>query len=74
MDHITLLKMRRYGLAFGEHCVIIADKNLVKVVSQVEYDPRCRLWRASVSLALRDMKFTRRNTDLIDWEIANEFI
>jgi hypothetical protein len=41
---------------------------------QLTYDANCRLWRASVSLALRDMKVTHRNCDLIDWDIANEFI
>ncbi len=41
---------------------------------QLTYDSRCGLWRASVALALRDMKHTRRNCDLIDWDIADEFI
>jgi len=40
----------------------------------LQYDPQVRLWRASVDRALKDMRVTRRNTDLIDWEIANEFI
>lgn len=38
------------------------------------YDRRRRLWRASVALALRDMKTTRRDTDLIDWSAADEFV
>lgn len=37
-------------------------------------DHRCGMWRANVALALRDMKATRRNCDLIDWDIVNEFI
>ncbi|GAB6393667.1 MAG: type IV toxin-antitoxin system AbiEi family antitoxin domain-containing protein [Treponematales bacterium] len=37
------------------------------------YDPRCRLWRASVFLALRDMRRMRRPLDLIDWDAAREF-
>lgn len=41
---------------------------------QLSYDENCRLWRATVSLAVRDMKVTHRNCDLIDWDIANEFI
>lgn len=41
---------------------------------QLEYDARCHLWRASVALALRDMKLTRRNLDLIDWSVANESV
>lgn len=38
------------------------------------YDDRCGLWRAKVFLALQDMKNTRRNCDLINWELANELI
>ena len=44
------------------------------IMNQLSYDANCRLWRASVPLALRDMKATHRNCDLIDWDIANEFI
>lgn len=44
------------------------------IIKQLSYDADCRLWRASVPLALRDMKATHRNCDLIDWDIANEFI
>jgi hypothetical protein len=38
------------------------------------YDARCRLWRASVSLAIRDMRLTRRTMDLIDREVADELV
>ncbi len=38
------------------------------------YDADCRLWRATSKLALRDMKRTSRNCDLIDWDVANELI
>ena len=40
----------------------------------LEYDPRCHLWRASVGLALRDMKAARRSLDLIDWSVVNESV
>ena len=36
------------------------------------YDGRCRLWRATPALALRDMRRAGRNLDLIDWEAARE--
>jgi len=39
---------------------------------ELRYDPRCRLWRASVLLALRDMRRARRPLDLIDWDAARE--
>ena len=41
---------------------------------QLSYDPRCGLWRASVAQALRDMTVTRRVMDLVDWDVAHEFI
>lgn len=44
------------------------------ILNQLFYDKDARLWRASVPLALRDMKATHRNTDLINWDIAHEFI
>jgi len=44
------------------------------VAEQLHYDPRCHLWRASVALALRDMRATRRNMDLIDWSVVNESV
>lgn len=40
----------------------------------LSYDTGCRLWRASIAQAIRDMKMTRRNLDLIDWSIVNESI
>lgn len=42
------------------------------LVGQLKYDTRCRLWRASVAQALRDMKATRRSQDLVDWSVVHE--
>jgi hypothetical protein len=44
------------------------------VANELQYDPRYRLWKASVPLALEEMRRTRRALDLIDWSVANEFI
>ena len=44
------------------------------LINRVTYDHDCGMWRANVALALRDMKATHRNCDLIDWDIANELI
>jgi hypothetical protein len=41
---------------------------------QLEYDARCHLWRASVALAVKDMKSTKRNLDLIDWGVIHESV
>ncbi len=43
------------------------------IMNRLIYDANCRLWRASVPLAIRDMRATHRNCDLIDWSAANEF-
>lgn len=45
-----------------------------ELADHLTYDPICRLWRASVPLALRDMRDTRRDTGLIDRKVADEFI
>lgn len=44
------------------------------VANQLFYDQRYHLWRASVGLAVQDMRATRRNMDLIDWSIVNESV
>jgi len=53
---------------------IHTKKKFETVNRQLCYDARYKLWRASVQLALHDMKSARRPMDLIDWEAANEFI
>jgi len=45
-----------------------------ELAGQLHYDARCRLWRASVPQALRDMRATHRSLDLIDWSVADEFV
>ncbi|HJN38360.1 MAG TPA: hypothetical protein QF353_06270 [Gammaproteobacteria bacterium] len=44
------------------------------LMDQLTYDHRCGLWRANVHLAIRDMKATHRNCDLIDWSIVDELV
>lgn len=41
------------------------------LVGKIHYDVRCRLWRASVRQALRDMRATHRSMDLIDRRVAD---
>lgn len=41
---------------------------------QLFYDARCGLWRAIPVLALDDMKRTRRDCSLINWDSLDEFI
>ncbi|MEX1118573.1 MAG: hypothetical protein WEB60_07240 [Terrimicrobiaceae bacterium] len=44
------------------------------VSGELTYDADCRLWRASVQQALRDMKATRRSLELVDEEVADELV
>lgn len=55
---------------FGTIEFIHTERKPVDVMDQLSYDKRCGLWRASVVLAIKDMKMTRRNCDLIDWDEA----
>lgn len=45
-----------------------------ELIGQLKYDTNYQMWRATVGQALRDMKATRRNQDLIDWNTAHELI
>ena len=78
MNWITLMSSgRSYTFDcgnFGHIEFIHTKKSLDSLISQIHYDHRCRLWRASVAMALKDMEQTRRNTDLVDWEAAGEFV
>ena len=38
-----------------------------QLANELTYDTRCGLWRASTDLALRDMRATRRDTGLVNW-------
>jgi len=44
------------------------------VADQLHYDRRCHLWRASVGLAVQDMRATRRSLDLVDWSVVHESV
>jgi predicted transcriptional regulator of viral defense system len=59
---------------FGTIEFIHTNRSISDIIGHLSYDLRCGMWRASVKLALQDMKVTHRNCDLIDWDIANEFI
>lgn len=59
---------------YGTIEFVHTNQKPANLVHHLIYDHSCGMWRANVELALRDMKATHRNTDLIDWDIANEFI
>jgi predicted transcriptional regulator of viral defense system len=78
LNWITLISSGRSHIvdcgAFGHIECIHTKRRPTDVADQLSYDQECHLWRASVALALQDMKLTRRSTDLVDWEVANELI
>ncbi|MFZ4617432.1 MAG: type IV toxin-antitoxin system AbiEi family antitoxin [Rectinemataceae bacterium] len=57
---------------FGTIEFIHTAKSPAQVADQVSHDARCGLWRASVALALLDMRACKRPLDLIDWSAVDE--
>ena len=78
LNWVTLMSSGRSHIVncgdFGHIEFVHTKRRPSDVAGQLRYDQDCRLWRASVALALKDMKLTRRNTDLIDWNLANELV
>jgi len=78
ISYITIMSSGRSSTIFcGQYGTIEfvhTNQKPEALMTQLTYDVACRLWRASVSQALRDLKMTHRNNDLVDWDIANEFI
>jgi len=78
LNWITLMSSGRSHIVdcgdYGHMEFIHTKRKPDDVADQLNYDPDCRLWRASVALALLDMKLTRRDTDLVDWSLADELV
>ncbi len=78
MSWVTIMSSGRSNIIdcgnWGHIEFIHTKKVLKQVEEHIHYDSRCRMWRASVALALRDMALTRRSTDLIDMELTREFV
>lgn len=76
MNWITLMSSGRSNVIncgrWGAIEFVHTRQKAVDLAPHVTYDSRCRLWRASTAQALRDMKMTRRNLDLVDWSIVDE--
>jgi len=75
---ITLMTSGRSGIIdcgrFGKIEFIHTQKSISSIVSQLRYNERYKLWTADAALALKDLRYVGRNTDLIDWSAANELI
>jgi len=78
INWITLMSAGRGNIircgTWGTIEFVHTRKRPDEAADQLHYDQRCHLWRASVALALRDMRATRRNQDLIDWSVVNESV
>ena len=78
MNWISLMSSGRSYLIscqeFGTIEFIHTTQKPAKIKDFLDYDQPTRLWHAQPQLALRDMKRTNRNLDLINWEILNELI
>ena len=69
LNWITLMSSGRSHTVdcgkWGHIEFIHTKKKLAQLAPELMYDKKYGFWRASVTLALQDMKFTRRNTALI---------
>jgi len=78
MNRISIMSSGRSNVIscgnFGTIEFVHTSQRPEDIQAQLSYDETCKLWRASVAQALRDMRVTHRNTDLINWDLANEFI
>ena len=78
INRVTLMSSGRSNIircgSWGVIEFVHTSKRPDEIAEQLRYDQRCHLWRASVALALRDMRATRRNMDLIDWSVVNESV
>lgn len=78
MNWVTLMSSGRNNIincgSFGHLEFIHTKRSLNNILPRLTYDSDCRLWRASVALALKDMKLTRRDTDLVDWTVVDELV
>jgi len=59
---------------FGKIEFIPTTQKPAQIMKSLTYDRNFRLWRGSIPLALKDMKVMHRNCDLIDWDLASEFV
>ena len=59
--------------SFGVIEFVHTNQTALEIKDQLTYDSRCHLWRASIKQALRDMRVTRRNMDLVNWDEVAEY-
>ncbi len=76
INWITIMSSGRSNIIrcgeWGTIEFVHTSKKPNNLTEELKFDCRCRLWRASVKQAIRDMKSTGRNLDLIDWSGIND--
>ena len=79
MNWITIMSSGRRNTircgAWGTIEFVHTSRKPAELRDNLTYDARCRMWRASVALAMRDMRLTRRAVDLVsNQEVTNDLI
>ena len=78
LSRITMMSSGRSNVipcgGYGDIEFVHTSKKATELAPELTYSPRLQLWQASVALALQDMQDTRRDTGLVDWEAAREFV
>lgn len=78
MNRVTLMSSGRGATItcgrYGAIEFIHTKKKPAELADQLTYDSRCHLWRASVALALRDMKTALRDLDLVNEEATDDAV
>ncbi len=78
VNRITLMSSGRSNVIscgmYGSIEFIHTRKKAADLAPRLSYDPRYGLWRASNAQALQDIRNTRRDTGLINWEVAHESV
>lgn len=78
MNRIVIISSGRSNIIdcgeFGVVEFIHTSKTPDQILKQITYDYMYGMWCATTKLAIQDMKYMKRNTDLINWDIANELI
>ncbi len=78
MHWITIISSGRRNTircgAWGTIEFVHTSRKPAELRDNLTYDARCRMWRASVALAMRDMRLTRRSQDLANREVAHDLI
>jgi len=78
INYISVMSSGRNNIIscgeYGTIEFIHTDQKPENLKDSLIYDQRYGLWKANIKLAIRDMRRTGKNTDLINWDTANELI